>query len=63
MENKFGVWGAAAGGLVAASVVGVWIGASAPAFLPDPATFIYPQEATFTVADLGLDTTFLEDAE
>ncbi len=51
------------GGLVAASAAGVWIGLSAPEFLPDPATIIYPQETSFVVADLGLDTTFLEDAE
>ncbi|MFY2825994.1 hypothetical protein [Ruegeria sp. MALMAid1280] len=50
-------------GLVAASAAGVWIGLSAPGFLPDPATIIYPQETSFVVADLGLDTTFLEDAE
>lgn len=51
------------GGLVAASAAGVWIGFSAPDFLPDPASLIYPQETSFVVADLGLDTTFLEDAE
>ena len=51
------------GGLVAASAAGIWIGVSAPGFLPDPATIIYPQDTSFTVADLGLDTTFLEDAE
>ncbi len=50
-------------GLVAASAAGVWIGFSAPDFLPDPATYIYAQDVTFVVADLGLDTTFLEDAE
>ena len=50
-------------GLAAASAAGVWIGFSAPAFLPDPATYIYAQDLTFVVADLGLDTTFLEGAE
>ncbi|WP_170758920.1 hypothetical protein [Ruegeria lacuscaerulensis] len=50
-------------GLVAASAAGVWIGFSAPGFLPDPAAYIYAQDVTFVVADLGLDTTFLEDAE
>ncbi len=51
------------GGLVAASAAGVWIGFAAPDFLPDPATILYPQDTSFVVADLGLDTTFLEDAE
>ncbi|WP_254428647.1 MULTISPECIES: hypothetical protein [Ruegeria] len=51
------------GGLVAASAAGVWIGFAAPDFLPDPATIIFPQDTSFVVADLGLDTTFLEDAE
>lgn len=51
------------GGLVAASAAGVWIGFAAPDFLPDPATYIYPQDTSFVVADLGLDTSFLEDAE
>lgn len=50
-------------GLVAASAAGVWIGFAAPGFLPDPATLIYPQDTSFVVADLGLDTSFLEDAE
>ncbi len=50
-------------GLAAASVAGVWIGFSAPGFLPDPATILYPQETSFVVADLSLDTSFLEDAE
>ena len=50
-------------GLVAASAAGVWIGFAAPDFLPDPATYIYSQDETFVVADLGLDTIFLEDAE
>ena len=51
------------GGLMAASVAGVWIGFSAPEFLPDPATYIYAQDVSFVVADLSLDTSFLEDAE
>ncbi|MCG7519094.1 hypothetical protein [Ruegeria sp. Ofav3-42] len=51
------------GGLVAASMAGVWIGFSAPAFLPDPANYIYAQDVSFVVADLSLDTSFLEDAE
>lgn len=51
------------GGLVAASMAGVWIGFSAPGFLPDPANYIYAQDVSFVVADLSLDTSFLEDAE
>ena len=51
------------GGLVAASMAGVWIGFSAPGFLPDPATYIYAQDVSYVVADLSLDTSFLEDAE
>lgn len=51
------------GGLAAASAAGVWIGFAAPDFLPDPATIIYLQDTSFVVADLGLDTSFLEDAE
>jgi len=50
-------------GLAAASAAGVWIGFSAPDFLPDPAIYVYAQDETFVIADLGLDTTFLEDAE
>jgi len=53
----------ALGGLVAASAAGVWIGFSAPAFLPDPAAYIFSQETTFLVADLNLDADYLEDAE
>ncbi len=49
------------GGLVAASAAGVWIGFSAPAFLPDPATYLFSQDATYEVADL--DAVFLEDTE
>ncbi|GAA6161227.1 MULTISPECIES: hypothetical protein [Ruegeria] len=49
------------GGLVAASAAGVWIGFAAPDFLPDPATYIYQQEAGLALADL--DTSFLEGAE
>ncbi|WP_254452897.1 hypothetical protein [Ruegeria atlantica] len=51
------------GGLVAASMAGVWIGFSAPEFLPDPANYIYAEDVSFVVADLSLDTSFLEDAE
>ncbi|WP_254443439.1 hypothetical protein [Ruegeria atlantica] len=51
------------GGLVAASAAGVWIGFAAPDFLPDPATILYPEDTSFAVANLGLDTSFLEDAE
>ncbi len=58
----FGGW-QGMGGLVAASMAGVWIGFSAPAFLPDPANYIYAQDVSFVVADLSLDTSFLEDAE
>ncbi len=53
----------ALGGLVAASAAGVWIGFSAPAFLPDPADFILGQETTYLVAELNLDDELLEDAE
>ncbi|MDX1742106.1 MAG: hypothetical protein R3186_00715, partial [Ruegeria sp.] len=62
MLDGIGGW-QSKGGLAAASAAGVWIGFSAPDFLPDPAAIIYPQESSFVVADLGLDTTFLEDAE
>ena len=62
MLDGIGGW-QSMGGLVAASAAGVWIGLSAPDFLPDPAAIIYPQENSFVVADLGLDATFLEDAE
>ncbi len=51
------------GGLVAASAAGVWIGFSAPSFLPDPANYLISQETAYLVADLGLDTAYLEDAE
>ncbi|NOD92134.1 hypothetical protein GS636_04965 [Ruegeria sp. HKCCD4884] len=50
-------------GLVAASAAGVWIGFSAPAFLPDPANLLTTQETAFLVADLGYDTSFLETTE
>lgn len=60
--DRFGSW-QALGGLVAASAAGVWIGIAAPGFLPDPATYIFPQDTTFLVADLSLDTGFLEDTE
>ncbi len=49
------------GGLVAASVAGVWIGFAAPGFLPDPATILFGQDTSIVLADL--DTSFLEDAE
>ncbi|KUJ79295.1 hypothetical protein AVO44_08670 [Ruegeria profundi] len=62
MLDGIGGW-QSMGGLVAASAAGVWIGWSAPDFLPDPAAIIYPQENSFVVADLGLDALFLEDAE
>ncbi len=51
------------GGLVAASAAGVWIGFSAPSFLPDPAEYFVSSETTFLIADLSLDDNFLEDAE
>ncbi|WP_298846570.1 hypothetical protein [uncultured Ruegeria sp.] len=51
------------GGLVAASAAGVWIGFSAPTFLPDPANLLTSQETTFFVADLGFDSSFLENTE
>lgn len=50
-------------GLVAASAAGVWIGFSAPAYLPDPANLLVSQDAGILVADLGFDTTFLEVTE
>ena len=49
-------------GLVAASAAGVWIGFSAPTFLPDPANLL-SQDSSYLVADLGFDTTFLESTE
>ena len=51
------------GGLVAASAAGVWIGFSAPAFLPDPADFLLSQEITYLAADLNVDVDYLEDTE
>lgn len=51
------------GGLVAASAAGVWIGFSAPTFLPDPANLLTSEEAPFLVADLGFDSSFLESTE
>ncbi len=51
------------GGLVAASAAGVWIGLSAPAFLPDPVEYFVSQETTYLMADLNLDENYLEDAE
>ncbi|EEE36418.1 hypothetical protein RKLH11_251 [Rhodobacteraceae bacterium KLH11] len=51
------------GGLVAASAAGVWIGFSAPTFLPDPVDYFALSETTYLLADLNLDETYLEDAE
>lgn len=51
------------GGLVAASAAGVWIGFSAPTFLPDPVEYLVSQETTYLMADLNLDNEYLEDAE
>lgn len=51
------------GGLVAASAAGIWIGFSAPGFLPDPANLVTAQDTSYLVADLGFDTTFLESTE
>ncbi len=51
------------GGLVAASAAGVWIGFSAPTFLPDPVDYFISQETTYLMADLNLDENYLEDAE
>ncbi|WP_420584423.1 hypothetical protein [Ruegeria sp.] len=62
MMSAIGGW-QSAGGLVAASAAGVWIGFAAPDFLPDPAEIIFPQETGFVVADISLDTIFLEDTE
>jgi len=50
-------------GLVAASLAGLWVGLSAPSFLPDPADFIGTQDTAYLIADLGLEATFLEDYE
>lgn len=51
------------GGLLAASVTGVWIGFAAPAFLPDPANYLMTQDTTYLVADLGLSFDYLEETE
>ncbi|WP_120636182.1 hypothetical protein [Ruegeria sp. EL01] len=51
------------GGLVAASAAGVWIGFAAPTFLPDPANLLTSQDTSYLVADLGFDTSFLENTE
>ncbi|WP_170607969.1 hypothetical protein [Ruegeria arenilitoris] len=51
------------GGLAAACAAGIWIGFFAPAFLPDPANLFLPQEATFLMAELNLDTEYLEGTE
>ncbi len=50
-------------GLVAASAAGVWIGFSAPTFLPDPVDYFLSQETNYLMADLNLDENYLEDAE
>lgn len=50
-------------GVAVAGAAGVWIGFSAPAFLPDPANFLVSQEVSFLVADLSLDLDYLEDTE
>ncbi|MBY6082722.1 hypothetical protein [Ruegeria arenilitoris] len=50
-------------GLAAASVVGAWVGFAAPSFLPDPANYIMTQDASYMVANLGLEAAFLEEAE
>lgn len=51
------------GGLAAASAAGIWIGFTAPSFLPDPADYFVSQETTYLMADLNLDDYYLEDAE
>ncbi len=51
------------GGLLAASAAGVWIGFSAPSFLPDPADLLVNQETTYLMADLSLGIDYLEDTE
>ncbi len=60
--NVIGGWHGVSG-LVAASAAGIWIGFSAPAFLPDPADYFVSQDATYLMADLNLDENYLEDAE
>ena len=60
--RDFGGW-QGLGGLVAASAAGVWIGFSAPAFLPDPAEYLVPEETSYLMAELNLDDNYLEDAE
>lgn len=50
-------------GLATASVVGVWVGFSAPSFLPDPASYFVGQDASYMVANLGLEAAFLEESE
>jgi len=50
-------------GLVAASLAGLWVGFSAPSFLPDPADFIVTQDSSYLIADLGLEAIILEDYE
>lgn len=51
------------GGLVAASVAGVWVGFAAPSFLPDPAEYLVSHESSVFLADLSFDVTYLEETE
>lgn len=60
--DGLGGWQAMSG-LAAASVVGAWIGFSAPSFLPDPASYFVAQDPSYMVANLGLEAAFLEEAE
>lgn len=62
MMDSVGGW-QGLGGLIAASAAGLWIGFSAPGFLPDPANLLASQETVLFVADLGYDTSFLESTE
>ncbi|WP_281994865.1 hypothetical protein [Ruegeria faecimaris] len=61
LDSFFGWQGM--GGLAAAGIAGIWIGLTAPAFLPDPATLLYSQSSGFEVADMDLNTIFLEEGE
>lgn len=51
------------GGLMAASVAGVWVGFAAPSYLPDPASYFVSQDTSYLVANMGLEPTFLEELE
>ncbi len=62
LVDGLGGW-QAVGGLAAASVVGLWVGFSAPSFLPDPASYFVAPDASFIVADLGLEAEYLEEVE